>query len=198
MYIDFKELKAQIEIVNVVDMLGLDLAQRENQLRGTCPACKEGDERSLVVTPEKNAYYCFAKKEGGDCIALAAHILGLSMREAALRIARHFDLIPSGNEEDKPKELQSDPSKPLQPLAYLHYKHDAVQALGIDAETAERIGIGYAKKGMMRGRVAIPIRTDEGTLVGYCGYADDANPRLKLPQDAGSATDLSIEQPLLH
>jgi hypothetical protein len=29
MYIDFKELKAQIEIVNVVDMLGLDLAQRE-------------------------------------------------------------------------------------------------------------------------------------------------------------------------
>jgi hypothetical protein len=57
MYIDFKELKAQIEIVNVVDMLGLDLAQREGQLRGPCPACKECDARSLVVTPEKNAYY---------------------------------------------------------------------------------------------------------------------------------------------
>jgi DNA primase len=182
MYIDFKELKAQIEIVNVVDMLGLDLAQREGQLRGPCPACKEGDARSLVVTPEKNAYYCFAKKQGGDCIALAAHILDLSMRDAALRIAEHFDLIPNGNDGDEAKEPQGEPSKPLEPLAYLHYKHDAVQALGIDAETAEWIGIGYAKKGMMRGRVAIPIRTDEGTLVGYCGYAEDADPRLKFPR----------------
>jgi hypothetical protein len=104
------------------------------------------------------------------------------MRDAALRIAEHFDLISNGNEEGEAKEPQSEPPKLLEPLVYLHYKHDAVQALGVDAETTQQIGIGYAKKGMMQGRVAIPLRTDDGTLVGYCGYAEDADPRLKLPK----------------
>jgi len=51
----------------------------------------------------------------------------------------------------------------------------------IDVETAEALGIGYARKGMMRGRVAIPIRKEDGTLVGYCGFSADADPFLKLP-----------------
>ena len=178
MYIDFKDLKAQVEIVNVADMLGLGLTQQGEQLRGPCPVCKEGDDRSLVVTPGKNAYYCFAAKEGGDCIALAAHVLDLSMKSAALRIAEHFELVPGKTEEP---ETEEEP-KALQPLTYLHYKHEAVQALGIDPQAAERVGIGYAKKGMMRGRVAIPIRRDDGTLVGYCGYAVDADPILKFPK----------------
>lgn len=184
MYIDFQDLKAQVEIVNVVDMLGLDLTQKNDQLRGSCPVCKEGDDRSLVVTPDKNAYYCFAAKEGGDCIALAAHILDLRMKEAALRIAEHFEIVPKGATEKKIDDPEPDAQSTtsLQPLTYLHHKHEAVQALGVDPETAERIGLGYAKKGMMRGRVAIPIRTDDGTLVGYCGYAKDADPILKFPK----------------
>ena len=32
MYIDFKDLKAQVEIVNVADMLGLGLTQQGEQL----------------------------------------------------------------------------------------------------------------------------------------------------------------------
>jgi DNA primase len=188
MYIDFQELKAKTDILDVVDMLVLNMKQQGEQLRGPCPACDEGDKRALVVTPGKG-YYCFSAKEGGDCIALAAHILHLPMKDAALRIAEHFEAHPTGDkaEADEEPEREKKDSAPLQPLAYLHHKHESVQALGIDVETAATLGIGYAKKGMMRGRVAIPIREEDGTLVGYCGFSADADPPLKLPKNFGES-----------
>src|SRR5207302_3432444 len=54
----------------------------------------------------------------------------------------------------------------------VEHDHPAVEAVGFDPETAERLGIGFAAKGMMRGTVAIPIRTTEGVLVGYIGITE--------------------------
>ncbi len=45
-----------------------------------------------------------------------------------------------------------------------------------DREDAERIGVGYAKRGVMRGTVAIPVRLDDGTLIGYIGIEDAVLP----------------------
>jgi DNA primase len=188
MYIDFKELKQRVSIEDVAEMLGLNLIQNtdSNQKRGPCPRCKE-DDRALVVTPGKG-FYCFSAKEGGDCIALAAHILDLPMKDAALHIVEHADDEPerkSNPEKQEESETEKHDIAPLQPLTYLHHKHEAVQELGIGVETAKSLGIGYAKKGMMRGRVAIPIREEDGTLVGYCGFSADADPPLKLPKNLG-------------
>jgi hypothetical protein len=44
-----------------------------------------------------------------------------------------------------------------------------VESLGIDAGTAEALGIGYAGKGMMKGYVAVPVRLPTGELTGYIG-----------------------------
>jgi hypothetical protein len=165
-------------------MLGLSLTWHEDakQWRGPCPRCHDGGDRALVITPGKG-YYCFAEKKGGDCIALAAHVLTLSMRDAAIRIAEQVD----GDEEDDPSDARPQPDAPspkaFVPLAYLVYEHDTVQALGLDTGTAQELGIGYAKKGIMRGRVAIPIRTEDGALIGYCGYAPQADPPLKFPKN---------------
>ncbi len=43
--------------------------------------------------------------------------------------------------------------------------------MGLDLETGEQFGAGYAPKGIMRGRLAIPIHDGDGTLVAYCGRA---------------------------
>jgi hypothetical protein len=185
MYIDFSELKQRVDVTAVADMLGLKLVFNDdaNQWRGACPRCKDGGDRALAVTPGKG-YYCFADKRGGDCIALAAHILNVSMRDAARRIVE----LEGGREgahdsaSTEPATEERDAS-PLQPLSYLLYEHEAVQALGVEVETAEKLGIGYAKKGIMRGRVAIPIRTGDGVLIGYCGYAPGAEPQLKFPKN---------------
>jgi len=187
MYIDFKELKQRFSVENVAEMLALKLTSNgeANQWRGPCPRCNDGDERALVVTTGKG-YYCFSAKEGGDCIALAAHILDLPMKHAALHIVEHADDEPERErkpEEKREPETEKQGTAPLQPLTYLHHKHEAVQALGIDADSAETLGIGYAKKGIMRGRVAIPIREEDGTLVGYCGFSAKADPPLKLPKN---------------
>lgn len=183
MYIDFQELKARVSITNVAEILDLRLAEHNDQLRGPCPRCKGSGERTLAITPDRNAYYCFADEHGGDCIALAAHIRNCSMRDAALFIHEH--VRAEGNDVDITEASEATPgtasTSPLQPLTYLLFEHETVQALGIDAKTAEALGIGYAKKGIMRGRVAIPLRTHEGMLIGYCGYAADGDPPLKFP-----------------
>lgn len=179
MYVDFHALKQRVSVEAAAEMLGLELVQEGSQLRGPCPRCGEGGERALVVTPGKG-FYCFAGNLGGDCISLAAHVLNRSMKEAAAHILEQLTTTAPARAE----EVASEP-KPLEPLAYLIHDHAEVQALGVDAETAAELGIGYAKKGIMRGRVAIPIRTDDGTLVGYCGYAPQADPPLKFPKTIG-------------
>lgn len=168
MFIDFAELKEKVSIEDVISMLGLEMKESGEQLRGACPAC-DGSDRSLVVTPSKQVFYCHEAKKGGDLISLAAHIRMCGMKDAGQIIYDCFCSVA-----DRPPEKTG--TGKFQPLAYLEHDHEAVSALGLDVETAVRLGIGYAKKGMMRGKIAVPIRLEDGTLVGYIGI-DEA----KLP-----------------
>jgi hypothetical protein len=59
----------------------------------------------------------------------------------------------------KPPESRQ---RPLKGLDYLEADNAAVQALGIPVEVAQALGIGYAKKGIMRGRICIPLRDASG------------------------------------
>jgi DNA primase len=57
-----------------------------------------------------------------------------------------------------------------------------VQALGLSPETCSHFGAGYAPKGIMRGRLAIPIHDRSGELVAYCGRAvNGESPALIFP-----------------
>ena len=175
-FIDFQTLKQEIRIEEAMPLLGLKPAQFSDQMRSPCPACKSGGDRALVITASKNVFYCFASGQGGDLISLTAHIKGIGMKEAAAFLAEHFQ------KEQPPKPTppvvtvlsNSSPKKEkagLNPLTYLQPEHPAVQALGISPEVAAELGIGYAPKGIMRGRIAIPIYDLNGVLKAYCGQA---------------------------
>ena len=70
----------------------------------------------------------------------------------------------------------------LKPLDYLQASHELVQGLGVAADTAEHFGAGFASKGIMRGRFAIPVHDRAGTLLAYCGRAvKDESPALLFP-----------------
>ena len=186
-FVDFADLKSRVSIEKVLDMLSLELAPRGAQLRGPCPVCRSGGERALVVTPSKQAFYCFGAKSGGDLIALVAHIRGVGPNEAANLIARHFgtgtgtrtgtSTVPRGGYGNNPANRSPSLSgkgsgpEPLKPLDYLLAEHEAVQALGLSPETSRAFGAGYAPKGIMRGRFAIPINDRGGVLLAYCGRA---------------------------
>ncbi len=185
-FVDFQFLKQNVKIEDAIALIGLKVIQTGDQLRAPCPTCESGGDRALVVTPHKSVFYCFAAGQGGDVIALTSHIKGIGMKEAAEFLAVNFtearDLTSSHSKATVLSTVPKNKKAGLNPLTYLQPDHPGVQALGVSKETAEHFGAGYAPKGIMRGRLAIPIHDGNGQLIAYCGRAlKDESPRLIFP-----------------
>lgn len=165
-FLDFNELKAANAIDEVAQRLGIQLTKSGASMRGKCLSCESTGDRNLAVTPSKGVYYCFTHGKGGDVIALVAHTLGIGTKEAAQWL--------SGPSPAKEKTTKGEPAGDagFKPLEYLEYDHPAVLALGIEPDDAERIGCGFAPRGLMKGTVAFPIRSASGKLLGYLGTTD--------------------------
>jgi len=176
-WVDFEDLKQRVSIEDILKWLAIDLKGSGKQLRGQCPMC-HGSDRGFVVTPAKGLWHCFNGCGGGDIIALVSKYNNVSLRKAALDIEEHF----SGERESVPERTSPRQEGGIKPLSYLQAEHEKVQNLGVDKETAEAFSAGYANKGIMRGRLAIPIYSRQGELVAYCGRAvDGSSPTLQFP-----------------
>lgn len=165
-FIDFEAVKAANPITDVAEQLGLTLKKAGQTLRGPCPS-GEGGERGLAITPSKNVWYSFPLQRGGDVLALVQLINDCDVKEAARFLAGTAPL-----ETAEPPSPERGAERGFRPLAYLEADHPAVVALGVQPEDAKSLGIGYAPRGMLRGTVAIPIRTDDGMLAGYIGITE--------------------------
>jgi hypothetical protein len=55
-FIDFKAIKAVVSIEDAANVLKLSLKKIGNQLRGSCPACGNQDERIVVITPSRGLF----------------------------------------------------------------------------------------------------------------------------------------------
>lgn len=177
-YIDFAEIKEQHSIEKVAEMLGLELKKSgPSQYRGPDPTAEDSNERALAITPAKNLWYSFHAQKGGDQLELIAYVHGTSVRDAAEWLAGPDPSPKKGNNEDGHVSRGADqPASGFRPLTYLEPNHPAVEALGFEPEDAERIGAGYAKRGVLRGTVAIPVRDETGKLLGYVGTTDAVLP----------------------
>jgi len=180
-FIDFVALKERVSIEDAAQMLGLTLQKSGGQLRGPCPGCKKGGDRALAITPSKNLFFCFGNETGGDQIALVGHIRECKLTEAAELLAG-ISKVPSNvpltgtgtvsKERAAVPEEHKGRANGLSPLDYLDAGHAAVEAAGFNPEEAKALGVGYAPKGIMRGTVAVPIRDQHGTLLGYIGVTE--------------------------
>ena len=115
----------------------------------------------------------FSARQGGDGISLVAHLNNSTQKQAAEEIAKRAGF-------DSPSHSPPAPDN-LQPLVHLISDHPAIEALGLDFQVAEALGIGFAEKGIMKDRVCFPLRTKEGKLTGYVGYNPVEDPMLKFP-----------------
>ena len=179
--IDFGELKQRVSIERAAEMLVIKLTKSGPQLRGPCPICKAGGDRAFVITPAKGLYFCFgACGKGGDAITMAANVRACSLREAAEFLAGKEGARSAPTKGDGSPQPVAE--KGFRPLDYLQVSHEAVQALDISAETCAQFGAGFAPKGIMRGRFAIPIHDRAGALLAYAGRAvKDESPSLIFP-----------------
>lgn len=110
------------------------------------------------------------------------------MKEAAeflaTALAKPEIASPASPAKTGPATVPENKKAGLNPLTYLQPDHPAVQALGISPETAAHFGAGYASKGIMRGRLAIPIHDARGQLLAYCGRTVSVeSPTLIFPND---------------
>lgn len=169
-YLDFEAIKNNHPIEDVANRLGLVLTKHNNQLRGPCPS-GEGDKRSLVITPNKGVFFSFAKQIGGDVIKLVEFTKSISAKESAEWITSQT--VPTVPAEESP---EAKPCVGFKPLDYLEANHPAVEALGFDHVDAEKLNIGFAPRGILKGTVAIPIRLADGTLAGYIGITEATLP----------------------
>lgn len=60
-------------------------------------------------------------------------------------------------------------NKPLGFTLTLDASHSYLKRRGLNDETIERFGLGYCDRGILRGRIAIPIHNERGELLAYAG-----------------------------
>lgn len=183
--LDFLEIKRRAPIVRVAEMLQLHLKKDTGGFRCACPV-SDANPRAIKITPDyqnkdgtRGAFYCHSCKASGDAIGLYAHARDCDNYDAASAIAQLFKVDSPATDPPATKEGS------MKPLDYLTTDHPAIELLGLTEEICAALGVGFANKGTMNGRVVFPLRLESGTLVGYIGLATraDQTPLVKLPSD---------------
>jgi DNA primase len=205
-FVPFAEVKRAVSLEAILERYELlpGLTRKGMNLAGPCPFCKGSSGRQFQVNLAKNAWYCFGCKAGGNILDFVAKKEEVSIRTAALKLDSWFELglvakekphaeapahpaeTPAPSPEALPAAKETPPtSNP--PLAFtlktLDPHHESLASLGFSTETIERFGAGYCTKGLLKGRMAIPIHNAEGEIVAYAGLAveADASPRYLFP-----------------
>jgi DNA primase len=95
-------------------------------------------------------------------------------------------IVPAKEEPELPIEVNAPLDFALQGL---DSAHPYLAGRGLTAETITMFGLGYCNRGLMKGRVAIPLHNTEGQLIGYAGrliddaLVNEANPKYRFPGD---------------
>lgn len=169
-----------------------------DSLSGPCPIHKGTNPTQFRVSICKNIWNCFSEcKNGGNTLDFISRMEDVSIHAAAIKAIEWFGLdaeamsAKSDEAEDSPsEEPKSDTPKvpkptltksaqvsekvaPNTPLKFrlekLEIDHPYLAERGLSPETIKEFGIGFCAKGMMAGRIAIPIQNQEGNVVAYAG-----------------------------
>jgi DNA primase len=223
-FVDFKAVKAAITMEQVLEHYGLmDKFKRSgDSLSGPCPIHKGSSPTQFRVSTSKNIWHCFSEcKQGGNTLDFIAKMENVSIHAAALKAIEWFHLNPdemsAGSEEEQPREAEkSDTASPPKPAPRkpapeaekaapntpLKFRLDKLERQhpyltnerGLTLETIVDFGMGFCAKGMMAGRIAIPIHNPDGNVVAYAGRfpgdPTDDTPKYKLPQGFRKSQEL--------
>jgi DNA primase len=192
-FVDFKAVKAAITMEQVLSHYDIMECFKRNgdSLSGPCPLHEGENPTQFRVSLSKNIWNCFSKcKCGGNVLDFISRMENVSIHGAAVKAIEWFHLDPdalSASPEDgsgsappvkeasakagSKREKTAKPEKftPNPPLKFrldkLETDHPYLAERGLTSETIAEFGIGYCTKGMMMGRIAIPITNAEGQVL---------------------------------
>lgn len=141
------EINARLPITDVVGRY-VKLKKAGRNYLGLCPFHAERTP-SFTVSPDKNMFYCFGCKAGGDVVSFVSKVEGLTYFEALQQLAKEagieLDHIRKGPDLSRDYELV----EYVQGIFREHFKKSTTaqeycQKRGLSHETVERFQIGYA------------------------------------------------------
>ncbi|MEN9576477.1 MAG: hypothetical protein RL514_4332 [Verrucomicrobiota bacterium] len=213
-FVDFKAVKAAVTMEQVLSHYGLleQMKRSGDSLSGPCPIHNGTNPTQFRVSVSKNCWNCFSDcKCGGNVLDFVAKREDITVHAAALKLIEWFNLPMADKppeEEDEPpraaastqrspaptptaskEKSQPEDGTPNVPLKFrleqLDGKHPYLTERGLTPETIVDFGLGHCAKGMMAGRIAIPIHNVEGKVVAYAGRwpgePTEGTPKYKLP-----------------
>lgn len=212
-FVDFKALRKSLSFERVLEHYGVSIKkQRGNRHVGYCPLPTHQGQRkspSFSAKLDIGVWQCFGCKASGNVLEWAVRMEGLDpenmqdLRKVALQLQEKFGaptisarplvakaLVPLKKPVPTPpaKILPVIVNPPLDfELQNLDLEHPYLKERGFLPETIERFGLGYCNRGLMKGRVVIPLHDLEDNLVGYAGrLVDDTmvneyHPKYKFP-----------------
>jgi hypothetical protein len=152
---------------------------------------------SFAVNIARNVWSCRSmscmQAHGGrpaaNILDLVALMEGCSIRDAALRLqdwsgAAPQRFIVSRTSRPDPVRLENSPLRFV--LQYVDATYPYLTSRGVTPQSVRMFGLGLdSGKGLLRGRIVIPIHNAAGELVAYAGRAvDGEEPKYRFP--AGS------------
>lgn len=214
-WIDFKELRKQLRFSAVLRHYGVEVKVKGDQAQEYCPLPGHNGEKkspSFSINIPKGIWQCFGCGAKGNVLDFAIRMEKLSpdntadVRTVALRLQSIFNLggvttarptTPKSSTPHKETLLYKEPppqekvvkvNAPLDfELKQLELNHPYLAERGFAADTVRHFGLGYCNKGLMAGRIVIPLHNKDGDRVGYAGrLVDDEgiseeHPKYKFP-----------------
>ncbi len=173
---------------------------------------------SFSVQLARNIWQCFGCGAKGNALDLFCRLQSLDpddirqFREAALLAEETFAIggnadgkakarqrpmdTPSNVAEEKPSTTAAPDTRPRVVNATLDFTlkkldahHPYLTSRGFTPETIAHFGLGFCGKGLLAGRVAIPLHDDCDNLVGYAGrivgdsLIDESHPKYLFPSE---------------
>jgi DNA primase len=190
-WVSFAEIKSRVTLAQVLRSYQVDWLRGSGrgQYRGRCPIHRGQGREAFHVHLERGVFHCFACGAGGHVLDLVAAMEGCSIRAAALRLQGSqaaASMAAGAAQGAAGRKLVTKKTEGNPPLGFsldVDRRHPYLARRGIDDATASHFGVGYfSGRGLMRGRIAIPIHDDQGRLVAYCGRTVEAgDPRYRFP-----------------
>ena len=135
---DFDAIKAQADLVKVVESYGVVLKKQGGDFVGLCPF-HDDTKPSLHVTPSKQLWHCPACGAGGNVLQFVAKREGCTEKEAAVKLLAQLPGVIRGSDLE-PAKVLCDPMKHGELFAAIieHY-HECLLSRG-------KRGLDYLQK----------------------------------------------------
>ncbi len=187
-FLDFDAVRDQAHFETVLQRYGLEAKGQGAERMIRCPF---HDDRtpSCSVNLDRRVFHCFACGAGGSILDFVARMESAPLVEAAYLVASwsNVDAQPSNPVGRKRKRLEDLPvNSPLDFTLTLDPEHPYLAARGLSRATVDKFGLGFCHRGVMKGRICIPIHDEQGRLVAYAGRwpgsPPPAEPRYLFPR----------------